>query len=368
MTQPDVLTVGGGVIGAACARALAERGVSVELLDDGGRAGGATIASAGMLAPFAHARPDDPLITLAVRGRDLYRDLVPALREETGIDPQLWSGGILHVAFTPAEVEKAKADIGWQRQQGLMSDWLDPEDVRHRAPGISPHALGALFAAEDGALDPVSLLEALRVSASRRGVTVTSGEKVESLKVERGRVTGVVTSAGARSAGAVLIAAGCWSGRIGGLPRPLSVEPVRGQLVALDWPAGEPTWIAFSGAGYVVRRGEEAIVGSTVEYAGFEPTVTETGVATILDVARELCPALDGRSIRRKWAGLRPGSPDGRPFIGRDRWVEGLWYATGHGRSGILLGAITAELIADLFTGQRIEQDLHLVDPGRFWP
>ncbi|MBI4421351.1 MAG: glycine oxidase ThiO [Gemmatimonadetes bacterium] len=368
MTPPDVLVIGGGVVGAACARALVERGVRVELLDDGSRPGAATPASAGILAPFLHAAPEDPLVTLAVRGRDLYRDLVPALKDETGIDAHLWSGGIMQVAFTPEEVDKTKADVGWQRQQGLASDWLEPADVHQRAPGISPRALGALLSPEDGALDPAALLEALRASAKRQGVTISTGQRVESLKIEQGRVAGVVTDEGFRPAGAVLIAAGCWSGRMGGLPRPLSVEPMRGQLLALDWPSGEPTWIAFTSTGYVVRRGNEAIAGSTQEYVGFDVAVTDAGVAKILGIACQLYPPFEGKPIRRKWAGLRPGSPDGRPFIGRDPTVEGLWYATGHGRNGILLAPITGEIIGDLFTGPPVEHDLKAVDPGRYWP
>src|SRR5437764_1786803 len=337
MSHPDVIIVGGGVVGVACGRALASCGASVEILDDGPRPGAAPTASAGMLAPSHEAKSEDPVLTLCIRGRDLYRDLVPELKEETGIDIHLWTGGILHVAFTQAEVERIRGAIAWQRQQRLITDWLDLHDVQQRSPGISPKALGALLGAEDGALDPAALLEALRTSATNAGVKITSGQRVDSLVRNHERVTGVLTAAGPRSAGAVMIAAGCWSGRIAGMPRPLTVEPIRGQMIALDWPAGEPTSIAFCSNGYVLRRGEEALVGSTMEYAGFEPSITVDGVTRLLDAAGQLYPALDGRPVRRKWAGLRPGSPDGNPIIGPDPVLEGLWYATGHGRNGIVL-------------------------------
>jgi glycine oxidase len=339
----------------------------VELLDDGTRPGAATGAAAGLLAPLVDARQDDPVLTLKIRGRDLYRDVVPVLKEETGIDTHLWTGGILHVAFTQKDVDDAHAAIAWQRQQSLMTDWLDADDVHRRSPGISRKALGALLGSEDGSLDPVALLEAFRTSAARLGVTMTQGQRVESLVRNHDGVTGVLTKSGAKSAGAVIIAAGCWSGRIAGFPRPLTVEPIRGQMISLDWPSGEPTTIAFSANGYVVRRGDEALVGATMEYAGFEPSVTPDGVTRLQDAAGQLYPALDGRPIRRKWAGLRPGSPDGNPLIGRDPTVEGLWYATGHGRNGILLAALTAEIIAGLYIGQPVEQDLSGVDPARFW-
>jgi glycine oxidase ThiO len=365
--HPDVLVVGGGVIGTAVARSLAGCGASVELLDDGTRPGAASSASAGMLAPFAGLKPDDPVLPLKIRGRDLYRDLASELREETGIDVHLWTQGVLHIALTEAEANAARGALAWQRQMSLVTDWLDAEDLHRRAPGVSRKALGALLAAEDGSLDPVALLEALRASATNRGVQITPGQRVQSLVRDRDGVSGVLTSSGSRGAGAVVIAAGCWSGKIGGMPRPLTVEPIRGQLIALDWPAGEPSAVAFSGHSYIVRRGNEAIVGSTTEYAGFEPSVTPDGVTSLQDLAGALYPALDGKPVKRKWAGLRPGSPDGNPLIGRDPEVRGLWYATGHGKSGILLAAVTAEIMADLWCEQPIEIDLNGVDPARFW-
>jgi glycine oxidase len=367
MTVPDVIVIGGGVIGVACARALASCGASVEVLDDATRPGAATGASAGMLAPFHDAKQDDPVLALSIRGRDLYRELIPELREETGIDAHLWTGGILHVAFTQAEVDRIRGAIAWQRQKGLVTDWLDLQDLQQRAPGISRKALGALLGAEDGSLDPVALLAALRQSASNAGVLITQGQRVDSLVRNHERVTGVLTASGPRSAGAVVVAAGCWSGRIAGMPRPLTVEPIRGQMIALDWPTGEPTGIAVSSHGYVVRRGDEALVGSTMEYAGFEPSVTVDGVTRLLEAAGQLYPALDGLPVRRQWAGLRPASPDGRPIIGRDPVLQGLWYATGHGRNGILFAAITAELLADLYSDQPVEHDLSGVSPARFW-
>jgi glycine oxidase len=168
----------------------------------------------------------------------------------------------------------------------------------------------------------------------------------------------------------VVLAAGAWSGRIEQLPRPLSVEPVRGQMLAFDWPADEPPAIVFSGHGYVLRRGSEAIVGSTIEHAGFNPIVTDEGRERLNQIARLVYPAFGGAAPRRGWAGLRPGTPDGRPIIGADPDVPNLWYATGHGRNGILLAAVTGELIAFLFgggAGNGPEYDLEPVRPERFW-
>jgi glycine oxidase len=320
-----------------------------------------------MLAPFADARQDDPLFGLAIRGRDLYRDLVPELQEETGVDIGLWAGGIIHVAYSPADVDRLKADVAWQRQDGLTTEWLDAEHMRELVPGISPDAWGALHAVEDGALDPRALRQALQASAANKGVALSHNARVQALRIQDGRVTGVRTATGDRPAGAVLIAAGCWSGRIAGLPRPLAVEPIRGQMVALEWPPGEPTSIAFGPACYVVRRGNEALVGATMEYVGFDASVTQEAVDRLVQAAARLYPALASRPPLRKWAGLRPMAPDGYPYIGADPDIAGLWYATGHGRNGVVLAGITGRIIAALYAGQPVEHDLKRVFPGRFW-
>ncbi len=138
-------------------------------------------------------------------------------------------------------------------------------------------------------------------------------------------------------------------------------------MLAFEWPTDEPAAIVYTGSGYVLRRGTEMIAGSTMEHAGFDAAVTSDGRQQIITTAARLYPAVRDAPIRRSWAGLRPGTPDGRPLIGPDPDVDGLWYATGHGRNGILLAAITGEIIANLLTENTLEYDLAPLDPGRFW-
>ncbi len=367
MSVPEVLVVGGGVVGAACARALAHRGVTVMVVDAGPKSGVATQAAAGMLAPFAEAISEDPLLSLTVRARDWYRDVAQALWEETGIDIGLWTDGILQIAFTDAEAAEAKNAIAWQRQSGFAADWLSAEDLRERVPGIAEDAMGAVLAPEDGALEPIPLLAALLDSAEARGARLVKGERVEEVLFANGKVSGVRTTAERRSCAHLILAAGCWTGRIGGLPRPVSVEPIRGQMVALPWPNGEPPAVVYGAGGYVVYRGGEAIAGSTMEHVGFDTSVTPEGVRRILQSARRIYPALADAEVLRSWAGLRPGTPDGRPMLGRDPEIPNLWYATGHGRNGILLAGLTGEILGRLFLGETVEHDLEPLDPGRFW-
>ncbi|HXV85766.1 MAG TPA: glycine oxidase ThiO [Gemmatimonadales bacterium] len=367
MGAPDVVIAGAGVVGASCARALAGSGLAVAVLDPDSLPGAATVASAGLLPPLVEARADDPLLGLSIRARDLYTELAPALAAETGRDIGLWTEGILQVAFSEAEANALMGGVAWQRQQGYHAEWLSRDELKEMAPGITPAALGAALAAEDGMLDPVALRDALLQSAVTRGATVARGEPVEGVVIENHQVVGVRTPAGTRSAGALVIAAGCWSGRINRLPRPLSVEPVRGQMVAFPWPEGEPTAVLYGGGGYVLRRGGEALAGATVEFAGFDSSVTDDGIAQVTGLARRMYPALERASPARMLAGLRPGTPDGHPFIGRDPVVTNLFYATGHGRHGILLAAITGEIIAGLWADQPSEFDLSPMAPGRFW-
>ncbi|MFQ5702571.1 MAG: glycine oxidase ThiO [Gemmatimonadales bacterium] len=367
MPSPDVIVVGGGVIGAACARSLAHDGLAVTVIEAGPKSGTASIAAAGMLAPLAETVAEDPLLGLGVRARDLYNELAPQLLEETGIDIGLWTGGILQVTFRKADAAAARSEIAWQRQSGFRAEWLSAEELQKHAPGVSQDAIGAALAPEDGGLEPLALLDALMKSAELKGTTLVRGESVQEVLRSDARVTGVRTSNQTYRSGDVVVAAGAWSGRITGLPRPLSVEPVRGQMAAVDWPTDEPPAIVYGAGGYVMHRQHEAIVGSTMEYAGFDASVTTAGLQHLSRTMGRLYPVLTGVEFKRTWAGFRPGTPDGRPIVGPDPDVTGLWYATGHGRNGILLAGLTGELLAQLHSGTPTDLDLSAIDPARFW-
>lgn len=352
----EVVVIGGGVIGAACARAAAVRGLRVAVCEPGPTRAAASAASAGMLA--AQVEPtDDWLRPFGVRGRDLYEALAPALRESTGIDVGFWRAGIVSVALDYRSAEQLSEAVARQRQAGLRCDWLEPADVADRYPGAAPGCHGALFAPEDGAVDAAALTRALLADARRLGATVTR-TRVQRIVTAKGRVTGVATGDATLSAAHVVIAAGAWSAQIGGLPRPLPIEPVRGQMAAAPWPAGTPPTILYSDQGYVLARGGEALMGSTMEHAGFSSRVTKAGIAGIMGTVAHLLPALTARPPARTWAGLRPMTPDGQPIVGPDPDIAGLWYATGHGRNGVLLAALTGDIVGNLLTSEAMDLDL----------
>jgi glycine oxidase len=356
--------VGGGAIGAACARELALAGQRVLVLEPGGELGQAWRAAGGMLAPQIESDADDVLLNLGLKSRDRYALLAGALRDTTGVDIGLWQKGIARVAADPDEATVLQAKVAWQRAHGYPCEWLDATEVRLRWPWLGPMA-GGLWAPSDGALDPTHLVEALLTDARRLGATVTQ-DRVRRLDRDRQRVLGVTGDAASYSANAVVVAAGAWSPLIEGLPRGLPVTPVRGQMAALRWPEGVDRAIVYQKDSYILARGEEAIVGSTMEHVGFRPEVTASGLAGIFSATLSLSPSLIRAKIRRSWAGLRPITPDGLPIIGADPDLPGLWYATGHGRNGILLAALTGHVVAQLVGGESSVEDLSRVSVTRF--
>lgn len=361
---PEVIIVGGGAIGAACARELALTGRRVLVLDRGRDQGEGWRAAAGMLAPQIEAHQADPLFGLGLAGRERYEEIAEPLRETTGIDIGLWPSGIVRLATSESEIPELKSKVAWQRQMGHVCDWFDADEVRSNWPWIG-ESHGALWAPKESALHPERLVAALLADARRLGAQVLQDE-VTALDRKGDRVVGVIGKE-RYAGGDVLLAAGPWSGRITGLPRPLSVEPVRGQMAALPWPADLKPAVVVGGGTYLVAREGEAVAGSTMENAGFEVEVTSGGLARIFAGVAQLCPALAKVEVTRTWAGLRPVTPDGLPIIGREPRAEGLWYATGHGRNGILLAAITGVTIARLLSGDQDIEYLEAVRPDRFW-
>ncbi len=361
----DVVIIGGGAVGAACAREMARAGRSVLVLEPADRAGEAWRASAGLLAPQIGGNEDDPLFELGIAGREYYRDLAGPIREETGIDLGLTDSGILRIARGEAEETRLKESVAWQRQHGHRVDWLDPGEVRSDWPWVG-EIDGALWAPADGSVNPIRMVEALRASAKKYGARFVA-DSAQALTIEAGKVTSVRGVAQSYTADATVLAAGAWSGRLQGLPRPVSVEPVRGQMAVKPWPAKLPRAIVYGADGYVLERGGEAICGATVEHAGFAAVVTPEGQKAVERAAVSLIPCLAEEKTSRGWAGLRPGTPDGLPIVGPEPSVPNLWYATGHGRNGILLAGITAIILGHQMANEATFEGVEALRPERFW-
>lgn len=360
----DVIVVGGGAVGAACGRELALAGRRVVIVEAGGSTGQAWQAAGGMLAAQIEADANDALFDLSLAAREHYQPLADTLLETTGIDLGLWQKGIARVAGSEVEAAELRSKVVWQQQRGHTCDWLDPDEVRRRWPWLGP-TTGALWARQDGALDPPQLVRALLTDAQRLDALVATDRAV-GLERDGDRVIGVTGETNRYLADQVVVAAGAWSSLLEGLPRPLPVEPVRGQMLSLPWPAAIPRAIVYHKDCYLLARGNEAIIGSTMEYVGFRPEVSSAGLAQIFAATMLLYPSLIRAKVQRTWAGLRPMTPDGLPIIGGDPELSGLWYATGHGRNGILLAGITGVLVRQLLNGEAPMKNLQAFAPDRF--
>ena len=350
----EVIVVGGGLIGLAVSAALAERGVEVTLVGEH-RPGEASPAAAGMLAPSVERAPG-PAHQFGIAARDRYPSYVEFLAERTGVKIPLNRLGILQVAFNEKGIK------GLKKSALPASRWLDAKELQHFEPAL-PHALGAMFNAQDGAVDNVVLLEALNKFCSTNKWIERFDGAVKSVKPGDKSCTVSMTSGEERNAPRVVFAAGAWTGKISGARLAKSVRPARGQLVSYS--STPLRHVAYGPSGYVVPRGNVTIAGSTMEDVGFDPTTTEAGIKKVRAAAEEICPVL-ASSTTQAWAGLRPVTPDLLPMIGLDPKHPSLIYACGHSRNGVLMAPLTGDLIADLVTESPLSHDLSQFRPDRF--
>jgi len=343
----DVVIVGGGVIGLTIARALALRGVRDVCLVERGRLGTeASWAAAGMLLPQVEADAPDEFFNLACQSRDLYQGFAAALHEETGIDVELDTTGTLYLALTEHDHEEIEKRYEWQTRAGFAVERLSGAEARELEPCISDATLGALRFPKDIQVENRRLLSALANSVTKLGVDIRTQTTVESVTIEGNRVRGVQTSRGAINCPTVVIAAGTWSSFIKSAPVP-AISPVRGQMICLEAKPQLTHHVIYSARGYIVPRQDgRLLAGSTSENAGFAKCVTAGGIATILRNALDISPTIKDLPVVDTWAGLRPRAAGGLPVIGPCVEIDGLFYATGHYRNGILLAPLTGELIS----------------------
>jgi len=361
----DVVIIGGGVIGLAIARALALRGVrDINLFETARLGTEASFAAAGMLAPQVEADTQDDFFTLACRSRDMYPSFAEELREETGIDIELDTTGTLYLAFTDQDRKEIERRYEWQSRAGLAVELLSDADARELEPSIAP-ALGALRFPNDVQVENRRLLAALTNSIVKRGVITVTQTTVQSLIMEGNRLTGVQTSRGPISCNTAVVAAGTWSSFI--QHSNIMVEPVRGQIVFLESMPQLARHVVFSPRCYIVpRRDGRLLAGSTNERVEFDKSVTAGGISSILQHAQEISLEISSLPVTDTWAGLRPRTPDGLPVLGPCGEIEGLFYATGHYRNGILLAPLTGELISEAIVDGVVSPLLAPFSPDRF--
>lgn len=365
----DVAIIGGGVIGLAVARALAQRGVREVLIVERSSLGAeSSFAAAGMLAPQAEADTADEFFQLCCQSRDLYPTFAQALQEETGIDIELETSGTLYLAFTEEDERELEQRYEWQARASLEVEKLSGDMAKLLEPSISNGVRAALRFPLDTQVENRRLISALATANEALGVNVLNGVSVDSLNIKRNRVTGIETSRGFISCEKVVIASGAWTSQVikEALPNP-RIEPIRGQMVSFEATPQIARHVIYSPRGYIVPRSDgRLLAGSTTEHAGFDKRVTAAGVQSIVTSALEITPAIAALPLTSTWAGLRPRAADGLPVLGPCAEIAGVFYATGHYRNGILLTPVTAELLARAIVDEEISPPLQIFSPDRF--
>ena len=358
MAQKRVLIVGGGAIGLAIGWRLARAGSAVVLFDRGRVGHSASWASAGMLSPLSEVQfEEEDLLHLGLKGLAVYPEFVGELEAETGCCVGYRRDGVLLVGITQDDLEYLKFRYRYQRDLGLSVTYLSGDEAREREPHLSAQVSAAVWCPGDHQVDNRRLVMALKKGLVAAGGEVFEEMAVDELLIDSARVRGVRVGEEIFEGDTVVLASGCWSRLIPGLPdcaRP-PVRPVRGQIMRLvmteDFALNTMVWysrVATSTVAYLVPKDNgHLVLGATSEEMGFDEDVTAGGLFELLRAAWEVVPGVYDLPMVESAAGLRPGSRDDAPILGETP-IEGLIMATGHYRKGILLTPLTALSIAEV--------------------
>ena len=367
-SRPNIIVIGAGVVGCAVAFELARRGAAVRMLDDRPPGMGATQASAGMLAPFTESKDrNEAFLELAVRSLDLYDGFIKSVVSASGAPIGYQRTGTLEVATSREHMADLEDLADRLKGRGVALRLLDAHAARAEEPHLSADVAGGLLIETHGFVNAGELTRALATAARCHGASAIEGQRARRISRSPGGVV-VETSSGSLSADAVVLAAGSWSAQleIEGVARP-PVRPVRGQLLHLAWRGERMRRVLWGEHCYMVPWPDGTLlVGATMEEVGFDERTTEAGVHGLLEAACALVPEAASAGLISARAGLRPGSPDAMPIVGPSRAMDGLVYATGHFRNGVLLAPVTAQLVADAMLSGRIDPALEAIGPQRF--
>lgn len=311
-----------------------------------------------MLAAGVETEPGElALYGLNRLSQALWPEFAAELEADTGETIDLRGDGTLSVALTRDDAAQLRSTYEFQRAHGVRLEWLGAAAMREREPHLHPNLAGGVWSPGDHQVDNRRLVQALRRAYAAAGGRLHEQTKVSSIDIAGGRVSGLRTEAARHAADFVVVAAGAWSGGIGGLPATAKppVRPVKGQMLALRMDPDAPLLrhVVWTPKVYLVpRRDGRLIVGATSEERGFDPDLTAGGVFALLEGAWRALPGVEDLAIDEMWVGFRPGSRDDAPILGPTE-IDGLVLATGHHRNGILLTPVTARAIARyILTGE----------------
>jgi glycine oxidase len=362
---PDAIIVGGGIIGCATAYYLAKEGAGVTVLERGAVSCESSGAAAGMLAALSDEGERPPIFSqLCSDSLRMFDSLVPVLRE-TGIDIRHRTIDILHVAVSSAEVAALRE---LQQKRGQGSGWLEPAEVRRLEPSLSPRAAGATVTPGAQYVDPLRLTQALAEAARRQGASILEHAPAIRLLRQGNRIRAVQMPSQTHATDAVLLAGGPWTMALASrLGAHVPARPVRGQMLSLESPPGGLNHMIWGSSAYLIpREDNQTYVGATVEEAGYRKRTTRAGLGSLRSGAALLVPHFKAARQRSAWAGLRPGSPDDLPIMGRLPGWQNVWVSTGHYRNGILLAPVTGWLMQQAMLTSDPEAIPLELSPARF--
>ena len=378
MTHKKIIIIGGGVIGLGIGWQLAKAGVSAVTIYDRSKSGrAASWAAAGMLAPLAEAHSEEPeLLKLGCQSLERYSQWVTELAADAQMSVGYRVEGTLIVGLEPDDTHQLRHLYKAQRNLQLDVNWLTGREARAIESALSPRVTAAIHCVSDYQVDNRLMVTALQRAYQQYGGVLRENSTVESVVIENGIATGIQTQDGFQNADVVILAAGCWSAQLAGIPAALipPVRPVKGQMLALQMEAGiaihsviRTVRARYPTSVYLVPRTDgRLIVGATSEEMGFDTRLTAGGLFELLRGAWEAVPGVYELPVLETWAGLRPGSRDNAPILGKTP-IENLIYATGHYRNGILLTPITAYEIAKLILTGETSEIIAPFQSGRFF-
>jgi glycine oxidase len=366
MKHYDAVVAGGGLIGASIAFELAAEGLSVALFDAQHPGREASWASAGMISPAPENFEMASLLPISMASVRLYPDFIQRVEELSGRTVGYRKDGALDLLLNGTEQAELDEILTLHRSAGLRAEALSGPEAREIEPALTGELRAAIHRPDEASVDNRLLTEATLEVARRKGAEIFPGNGAKALWIDSHACRGLQLQNDRVGARWTVIAAGCFSARIEGVAAYAPVIPAKGQMMALRCNSVNLKKDLWCGHMYLVPRHDGRIIaGSTVEYEGFDRSVTVAGMKKILSGAISLVPALESARIEETWAGLRPDTPDHLPILGPTD-LDGLLIATGHFRSGILLTPVTARLIREWVTTQKVSQDWAPFSPMRF--
>jgi len=342
----QILVIGGGLIGMLTARELAMAGEQVTLIEKAEIGTESSWAGGGILSPLYPWRYAEAVNQLAKWGQQHYPALVKELIAEGGVDPEWTQSGLLVL-----DTDDAARASDWATDYGLRLEKADSREIKALEPELVCESEHALWFPEIAQVRNPRFLKSLCHSCQHHGVEFLSHSAVTAFHHEHGRITGVRAGPDTLHADKVVVASGAWSARLlGELGQGVEISPVRGQMLMYRGSPGLVQHIVLTGGHYVIpRRDGRILAGSTLETStGFNKDTTEMGREELTAFAQALFPCLAKLPIERHWSGLRPGSPDGIPYICMVPGYKGLYINSGHYRNGVILGPASARLMADI--------------------